>query len=158
MIWLSWSKLSEKVKKWHSNFSRPSVFFFFFFFLSYWLKHVKYYLYIISNTLQIILVWNWIGGVWGGCVPSEAMKTLQFSNLICVIWCILFGNIPKRRKDHHLDDSLYSDSLNRIDIKVQLWLIWYDTGIKNRSYILTSQSDHVFSGLFCLFFLSSCFF
>ena len=113
MIWLSWSKLSEKVQKWHSNFSRPSVF------LSYWLKHAKYCLYIISNTLQIILVWK--GGVWGGCAPSEAMKTLQFSNLICAIWCILFGNIPKRRKDHHLDDSLFSDNLNRIDIKVQLW-------------------------------------
>ena len=92
--------------------------FFFFFFLSYWLKHAKYCSYIISNTLQMILVWK--GGVWGGCAPSEAMKTLQFSNLICAIWCILFGNIPKRRKDHHLD-SLFSDNLNRIDIKVQLW-------------------------------------
>ena len=25
MIWLSWSKLSEKVQKWHSNFARSSV-------------------------------------------------------------------------------------------------------------------------------------
>ena len=45
------------------------------------------------------------------------MKTLQFSNLICAIWCKLFGNIPKRRKDHHLDDSPFSDNLNRIYIR-----------------------------------------
>ena len=45
------------------------------------------------------------------------MKTLQLSNLICAIWCMLFGNIPKRRNAHHLDDSPFSDNLNRIDIR-----------------------------------------
>ena len=41
---------------------------------------------------------------------------------------------------------------------------WFNTWIKYRSYILTSQSvlchhgHHVFYGHFCLFFLSSCFF
>ena len=90
------------------------------------------------------------------------MKTLQFSNLICVIWCILFGNIPNRRKDHHLDDSPFSDNLNRIDIRSSYdrYSLIY-TWIKYRSYILTSQSvlcHHVSSSFFCLFFLSSCFF
>ena len=87
------------------------------------------------------------------------MKTLQFSSLICAIWCTLFGNIPKRRKNHHLDDSPFSDNLNRID-KVQLWQIRFNNWTKYRSLILTYQPvlcHHVFSGLFC-FFLSSCFF
>ena len=40
--------------------------------------------------------------------------------------------------------------------------IWFNTWVKYRSYILTSQSvlcqcHHFFSGLFCLLFLSSCF-
>ena len=50
----------------------------------------------------------------------------------------------------------FSDNLNRIDKRSR-----FNTWIKYRSYILTSQSvlcHHIFSGHFCLFFLSSCFF
>ena len=76
-------------------------------------------------------------GMPEGRAPSEAMKTLQFSNLICAIWCILFGNIPKRRKDRHLDDSLFSDNLNRIDIlgPAMIDMVWY----WNKIQILYSQ-------------------
>ena len=72
-------------------------------------------LHIISNTLQIFLVRK------GGTSLSKAIKTLQFANLISAIWCILFVNIPKRRKIHHLDDSPFSDNL--IDL-------WFNTWIK----------------------------
>ena len=48
---------------------------------------------------------------------SEAVKTLQFSNFISAIWCILFGNFPKRRKNRHLDDSPFPGNLNRLDIR-----------------------------------------
>ena len=78
--------------------------------------------------------------------PSEAMKILQFSHLICTIWCIHFGTIPKkRRKYDNLDDSPFSENLNRIDT-----VAGYYT-----DPILTSQSvlcNCIFSGLFCLFF------
>ena len=88
LIWLSGSKLSEKVQKWHSHF-RPSVSWV----IDWNMQNIVCIQY-ISNTLQIFLVWK--GGIWGGCAPSGAMKTLQFSNLICAIWCILFDNIPKK--------------------------------------------------------------
>ena len=78
------------------------------------------------------------------------MKILQFSNLIYEIWCILFGNILNRRKDQHLDDSPFSDNLNRIDIRSSYdrygLILEY---MKYRSYILISQYVHchrVFSG------------
>ena len=124
MISLFWSKLSEKVQKWHSNFSRPNVSW------VYWLKHAKWCLHIISYTLQIFLIWK--GGIWGGCAPSEVMKILQFSNLICAIWCILFGNISIRRKDHHLDDSSFSDNLNGIAIRSSYM---YDRSVLILEYI-----------------------
>ena len=117
------------------------------------------FLELLIETCKIVFAYNqkhftdflvWKGGVWEGCAPWETLKTLQFSNLICAIWCILFGNIPNQSKDHHLEDSPFSDNLSRIDIR---------SSINYRFYILTSQSflcHRVFSGLFCLFFLSSC--
>ena len=79
------------------------------------------------------------------------MKTLRFSNLICAIWCKLFGNIPKRRKGHDLDDSPFSDNLNRtvFGYRYGLTLEW-----NTDPTILTSQSvfcHSIFSDHFCLF-------
>ena len=55
---------------------------------------------------------------------------------------VLFGN-PKRRKDHHLDDSPYSDSLNRIDIRSSYRLVMIGTGM----VILEQTTDPIFSHL-----------
>ena len=87
----------------------------------------------------------------------------NFAILICAILCILFGYISNRRKDHHLHDSPFSDNLNRINIRSSNdrygLILEYKIQI---IYILTSSQSvlchRVFSGLFCLFFLSSCFF